>query len=237
MSGTMDVLPVLTPRFLEYNEDDHYNKQNEERNLPPQSSPWHLPQPTQQQDNTHMFLTERWSEGMIGDGLQGFQSPLKNSMQSSPDIIPTTTPMWISPNNTIKTPSSVMDAFAAAAETAVLPHVPCLAPNTSFDSAANETSTKELGDIPAFICISNTAIDYVLVAAAVTIATNESSSSEMMDEVSLLNDNPDDDDMNLLPHATHDVLANIFDEIYKDESEVEDDDDYNDDDYNELMSK
>lgn len=33
------------------------------------------------------------------------------------------------------------------------------------------------------------------------------------DEVSLLADDPDDDDADLLPHATYDVLANLFDEF------------------------
>lgn len=37
------------------------------------------------------------------------------------------------------------------------------------------------------------------------------------DEVSLLADDPDEDDADVLPHATYDVLANFFDEIYKED--------------------
>ena len=176
---------------------------------------------------------------MMEDGLEGFHSPVKHR-QSSPEII--ASPMWISPNDNTVQVASTTEAFMAA-ETYALPHVPCLAPNASFDSAVVEANTEELGDIPAIICIPNNAVpqtDLVLVAAAVNVATNERSSEMIMDEVSELNDNPDDDDMNLLPHATHDVLANIFDEIYKDESEVEDADEeeeYVDDEYLELMSK
>jgi len=39
------------------------------------------------------------------------------------------------------------------------------------------------------------------------------------DEVSLLADNPDEDDAGVLPHATYDVLVNILDEIDKDDEE------------------
>jgi hypothetical protein len=45
------------------------------------------------------------------------------------------------------------------------------------------------------------------------------------DDVSLLNDDPDEDDAQLLPHSTYNVLAPLFDEIYKDDSELDDDDD------------
>jgi len=45
------------------------------------------------------------------------------------------------------------------------------------------------------------------------------------DDVSVLNDNPDEDDAAILPQPTYDVLANIFDELYKDESEIEEEDD------------
>ena len=41
------------------------------------------------------------------------------------------------------------------------------------------------------------------------------------DEVSLLNDDPDQDDHDILPTATYGVLASLFDDIYKDESEAE----------------
>jgi len=44
------------------------------------------------------------------------------------------------------------------------------------------------------------------------------------DDVSLLNDDPDEDDDQLLPPSTYDVLAPLLDEMYKDESELEDDD-------------
>lgn len=42
------------------------------------------------------------------------------------------------------------------------------------------------------------------------------------DDVSLLNDDPDEDDDQLLPSSTYDVLAPLLDEMYKDESEVDD---------------
>lgn len=38
------------------------------------------------------------------------------------------------------------------------------------------------------------------------------------DEVSLLADDPDDDDAGVFPPSTYDVLVNILDEIDKDES-------------------
>lgn len=44
------------------------------------------------------------------------------------------------------------------------------------------------------------------------------------DDVSLLNDDPDEDDDQLLPASTYDVLAPLLDEMYKDESEMNDDD-------------
>lgn len=51
------------------------------------------------------------------------------------------------------------------------------------------------------------------------------------DDVSLLNDDPDDDDIEILPQPTYDVLATLFDELYiADESEVEPDGDEEDDD-------
>jgi hypothetical protein len=49
------------------------------------------------------------------------------------------------------------------------------------------------------------------------------------DVVSVLADNPDEDDVAVLPLATYDVLANIFDEIYKDDGEVEYEDALHDD--------
>jgi hypothetical protein len=48
------------------------------------------------------------------------------------------------------------------------------------------------------------------------------------DDVSVLNDNPDEDDAAILPQPTYDVLANIFDELYKDESEIDEEDDKDD---------
>jgi hypothetical protein len=138
--------------------------------------------------------------------------------------------MWISPNYTIKSTFSV-EALATA-DSLALPHVPCLAATLRSEDSTTVNEADELGDIPTFVCIPNKAAkesDPVLMAAAVNVATKESSPE--LDEVSMLADNPDDDDMNLLPHATHDVLANIFDEIYKDESEVEEED------WHELMSK
>lgn len=42
------------------------------------------------------------------------------------------------------------------------------------------------------------------------------------DDVSLLNDDPDDDDDQMLPPSTYDVLAPLLDEMYKDDSEVND---------------
>jgi len=44
-----------------------------------------------------------------------------------------------------------------------------------------------------------------------------------VDNVSLLNDDPDEDDDQLLPPSTYDVLVPLLDEMYKDESEVYDD--------------
>ena len=41
------------------------------------------------------------------------------------------------------------------------------------------------------------------------------------DDVSLLNDDPDHDDDDILPQPTFDVLATLFQDIYKDDSEVE----------------
>lgn len=66
--------------------------------------------------------------------------------------------------------------------------------------------------------------------------------TDWCDDVSLLNDNPDDDDLGLLPHSTCNVLAPLLDVMYKDESEVdyEEHDDlerqdaYNQDDWNEA---
>lgn len=40
-----------------------------------------------------------------------------------------------------------------------------------------------------------------------------------IDEVSFLADNPDDDDVDVLPHATYDVLANIFDQMNMDDGD------------------
>lgn len=44
---------------------------------------------------------------------------------------------------------------------------------------------------------------------------------DWQDDVSLLNDDPDDDDVALLPYSTCNVLAPLLDEMYKDESEVD----------------
>ena len=44
------------------------------------------------------------------------------------------------------------------------------------------------------------------------------------DDVSLLSDNPDDDDVQVLPHATYNVLAPLFDEIYEGEDTSKEDD-------------
>jgi hypothetical protein len=56
------------------------------------------------------------------------------------------------------------------------------------------------------------------------------------DDVSVLNDDPDHDDDGILPQPTFDVLATLFHDIYKDDSEMEEckDDDDNEDvyDYN-----
>ncbi len=43
------------------------------------------------------------------------------------------------------------------------------------------------------------------------------------DDVSLLNDDPDEDDDQLLPSSTYDVLVPLLDEMYRDESEIDDD--------------
>ena len=48
--------------------------------------------------------------------------------------------------------------------------------------------------------------------------------NDWQDDVSLLNDDPDDDDVALLPHSTCNVLAPLLDEMYKDESEADWDD-------------
>ena len=45
------------------------------------------------------------------------------------------------------------------------------------------------------------------------------------DDVSVLNDDPDQDDQQILPQTTYDVLAPLFDDLfYRDDSEVEEDD-------------
>lgn len=59
--------------------------------------------------------------------------------------------------------------------------------------------------------------------------TNLSFSHDWDDDVSLLNDDPDEDDIQVLPQTTYNVLAPLFAEIYKDDSEFDDDDDEDDD--------
>jgi hypothetical protein len=63
-----------------------------------------------------------------------------------------------------------------------------------------------------------------------TVVTSVSSASAMGvgdddDEVSLLADDPDEDDEGVLPPSTYDVLANIFDDIDKDDDEENSSDD------------
>ena len=74
-------------------------------------------------------------------------------------------------------------------------------------------------------------------SSTTSTTTTESSTCDWVvadeDEVSCLNDDPDVDDAAILPQPTYDVLANIFDELYKDESEF-DDDDADDDNEEEL---
>jgi hypothetical protein len=54
-------------------------------------------------------------------------------------------------------------------------------------------------------------------------------SDDWDDDVSLLNDDPDEDDIQILPQTTYNVLAPLFAEIYKDDSELDDDDEDDDD--------
>jgi hypothetical protein len=48
------------------------------------------------------------------------------------------------------------------------------------------------------------------------------------DDVSVLNDDPDHDDEGILPQPTYDVLATLFHDIYKDDSEMEECEDNDD---------
>jgi hypothetical protein len=52
------------------------------------------------------------------------------------------------------------------------------------------------------------------------------------DEVSLLNDNPEEDDIEVLylPRSTYDVLSPLFDELFIDTSQEDDDDDHQEED-------
>ena len=52
---------------------------------------------------------------------------------------------------------------------------------------------------------------------------------EEYDNVSLLHDDPDEDDDQLLPPSTYDVLAPLLDEMYKDDSDYCDDEHHYDD--------
>ena len=42
------------------------------------------------------------------------------------------------------------------------------------------------------------------------------------DDVSVLNDNPDEDDIQVLPQATYNVLAPLLDEIFQDDNQADD---------------
>ena len=42
------------------------------------------------------------------------------------------------------------------------------------------------------------------------------------DDVSVLNDNPDEDDIQVLPQATYNVLASLLDEIFQDDNQADD---------------
>mmetsp|Transcript_12501 Transcript_12501/g.21867 ORF Transcript_12501/g.21867 Transcript_12501/m.21867 type:complete len:227 (-) Transcript_12501:158-838(-) len=212
MSGTtMDVLPVLTPRFLQYQEEEEQQQQVH----------FHQHQNQQifhQRDNTHLYLTDLWSNQQLGTPQQQRSSPSysKDGPVAAGDDGP---PMWISPNSVVK--------FGTASPTP-LPNVP---------SVITPTSSSADPGPPSVIHVriqGNNNIHSMMTTMMMMMPSSSSFHGKEEyffnddDEVSALADNPDDDDVDVLPHATYDVLANIFDQIYKDESEVDEEEEEED---------
>jgi hypothetical protein len=234
------VLPVLTFSFLEADETEEI----------PQTQ-HHQRQLLGGQDNTHRYLTDRWSNHSSCGQEQNQQQQqeqeqelLNTNYDDSNDL------MWIVSPDTMKSmTSSSLHALMT------LPKAPALLRQREVtvgeipgceqqrEGAANEEIPN---DIPHMIIIRRTAFrsinglpltfvgdghsDYpngtLTVQDGPTPTTNKNVHTIVLvddenDDVSVLADNPDDDDVDVLPHSTYDVLANIFDQIYKDDSEVD----------------
>jgi hypothetical protein len=224
----MDVLPMLTPRFLGY----RHHRDDDSNDVDPQMNLWHkldvgvvlsTPSPS---DNTDKYLTERWSHDAVSDiilPISPYQRPLPaNDVDAVPMWISPTTSLLPTPASSFSPPADLPSQLRTVSSLAVPP----LTPNSTELSFPNNC----LMDVPTVIFIrlerpeAGDHLNHRVITPAYGMFVEEND-----DVVSVLADNPDDDDVAVLPLATYDVLANIFDEIYKDESEVDDKDADNDD--------
>jgi hypothetical protein len=219
-TDSMDILPVLTPRFLDFqNDNDEHGGYASLTNTPychhdPQAA-------TFLNDNTHKYLTDRW--------LSKTNPSNDANKHDRRCIIPRfsqeeqAAPMWISPTNS---PQATLGASLALA--AVFPSLPSIPNMSASPLAPTKPKVEVVRDVPAVIFIriplsNGTGMMMMNFPEPACLFLEEDD-----DVVSSLADNPDEDDVGVLPHSTYDVLASIFDEIYKDDSEVHDDDDDHD---------
>jgi hypothetical protein len=214
----MDILPVLTPRFLGY----CHHGDDDSNDVDPPTSPWQefpvgVPPSTSPSDNTHKYLTARWSYDVVSDFIPPTTSHYERNLLPANDV-DVVVPMWISPSTSmLPTPASSFSPATALPPQHLL-KLPSLAvPPLSPTSTESIFSRKCLIDVPAVIFIRLQQQPQ----AGMTSATYSMFVEDNDDDVvSVLADNPDEDDVAVLPLATYDVLANILDDIYKDEGEV-----------------
>ncbi|KAG7349829.1 hypothetical protein IV203_012426 [Nitzschia inconspicua] len=215
----MDVLPVLTPRFLE-----DYPSKEEQLGLTIFPTPRYLEDSPAKfvEDNTHKYLTQRWLSLTTPNHPNGFGRTNTNDDTLSPSFSykDDAVPMWISPTTSFQT--TQVESLALTVNLQNLPAIPSTSLPHTFDS-------NDKKDIPSVIFIrtkrwvGETNFSFLPLTECPVYIEEED------DVVSALADNPDEDDVGVLPHATYDVLANIFDEIYKDDIKVNEEDNQDDD--------
>jgi hypothetical protein len=247
---TVAVLPVLTPRFLQHPHDP------EELQMEQQ----------QQQDSTHLYLTDRWPNipqdpgnplGTFHSCSPTFHQYQQMQEQQNPPPLPDSMPPHyvtplrstsaaataaVNPVCSFATPPATASFFSTSSAAAMWispqsaktlheqlqPHQPCLNSISPVPSLMIPASLSPNRPPPTASSFSSSSIMTGPPSIILVRVFRNYDSEDYDDEVSVLADNPDDDDVDVLPHSTYDVLANIFDQIYKDDSIVagECDDDY-----------